>query len=227
MCNSDDVSFFNQNKSLINVVRVLLFSLESDKHNSMFYDNDYEKVLSFIDSLENQNIGKVVVVPITDDNYSELTLLSSWIYSKGFKINPIPIPKCCGDKVKVLGKDNFETFLQDLQILQHDLGEELYLDTPIGYEKFYKPCVCPAFRLSFDLHNGFGIRPCKFSKTFMGKIENINLNWATCKNLWQKSEQCLRCSDFEKCGGGCICNKNTIDEKDFYCNKKEEDFVNV
>ena len=219
-CNDCDVEFFYKNISYINVVRILLYSLDHTKHNNMFDGNNHKNLLKFVDGLTNKKIGKVVVIPVTNDNYDELIQISDWAHNKKFKINPLPVPKCCGSKVNVLGKENFKTFLKCLQVLQKDLGDELYLDTPVGYEYFNKPCVCPSFRLSFDVCGNLGIRSCKFSENFLGKIEDVNMDWAVYKNLWRKSNQCLKCSDFDKCGGGCICNKYSIGERDFYCSKK-------
>jgi radical SAM protein with 4Fe4S-binding SPASM domain len=222
-CNESNTNFIIKNIDYIDVIRISLFSLNAMKHNKMFVDNELEYVMNFIDNIQAFQVGKVMIIPILEENWEELAQISEYAEKKNYKINPLPIPQYCDCSDEILSYKSFNQFSKRLAALQNCLGDKVYLDIPIAYRYFQKNSICPAMRLSFDVTFEGKIRPCKFTNINLGNIEDINIHWAKNKEIWGKAHKCIECSDFGQCGGGCLGNKKSLFETDFYCTKNRRE----
>lgn len=216
-CNKMDIEFFNRYEKYFDLVRVSIYSLEPEKHNRMFEQNEHSDVLDFINSVADLKKGKVLVIPLLEDNWSEISDIAEFSVKHGFKINPLPIPRYCINNQGSLSNDSFVKLLEELSNIQNLYENQLYLDVPAGYKYFNKPSICPALRLSIDIGADGTVRPCKFSNISLGSIGELKQKWTTFKEIWNKSDKCTKCSEQSKCGGGCLANKQSLSDIDDYC----------
>jgi len=224
-CEKMNVSFFNNYLNYFDLVRVLFFSMDPQKHNKMFFGNEFKEVTDFIKTISLNKIGKVLVMPVLENNLKELESICQFASDNNFKINPLPIPVWCGTNNTVLSKEHYEIFLNKLATLKNIYGDCLYLDVPAGYKHFTKPSICPGLRLSFDVNSLGQVRPCKFSSFILCDLINIQRYWNSCSELWHSADSCKICVDYDKCGGGCMGNKKNICDADYYCSRGDKTHV--
>lgn len=216
-CNNYTIKYIKQHFENFQLFRLLLFSLDAQTNDRFFPGNELKYIHSFVDNNIAGNKGRVIVIPVVQENLFEIEDIIDYALKNGYRANPLPIPSNCALRMgaQPLTKSEYIHLAEVVSAYFNRYGDRIYLDMPAAFNIIKKKALCPAFRLSVDITSRGYIRPCKFFDIYFKDIYSMDKLWKENRNIIPL--KCQRCDMKFSCGGGCIANADFTDGCDIYC----------
>jgi len=226
-CQVETDSISTSTLANISQVRVYLLSSCAEKNDSIVGSRGhFARVLTWLAYLKSSGVKSIVlVIPLLESNSEEIESFIQIAQELGCRLNLFPVPLSAGG-VDALTRRSFWFCSELFQQLDTVYPRVMLWSSMLGPKNnnYSCPALC-GIQLHLDLKSG-KVFPCRWSQQQIGCFDRepliqIYARWrlATDQN---RPAGCCSCKDWERCLGGCLGNRQTLDCRDAYCERTKD-----